>query len=144
MKIDWVRPSFVKQFYRPCKLQVTSCNHCIGTVVIPLLQTLGSKSVNFYPILMIEGSIWGFLGVLNPFLSSNGQISKFVRAFWRFMGLYLWVYRTLGFILDYLARTESQNFVYMIIMYPEVWAMDPILHIFVEFFYPIARAWEMS
>ena len=66
----------MKQLYRSCKLQVTGCNSCIGTVVLPPLQTLGSKSVNFYPILMIEGSIWGFLGLLNPFLPSKMKILK--------------------------------------------------------------------
>ena len=29
--------------------------------------TIGPNSVNFYPILMFKGSIWGFLGLPSPF-----------------------------------------------------------------------------
>ena len=46
-----------------------------------------TSSVNFHPILMFKGSIWGFLGVSNPFPSTNLQVSNCLYAWVHFGAL---------------------------------------------------------
>ena len=63
-----------------------ACNACSVLVSYELLvvtykdpaplNAIGPNSVNFNPILMFEGSIWGVSGVLNPFPPLKMQISK--------------------------------------------------------------------